>query len=156
MTLPTPRRLLLVALLVAGAVALDQATKAWAVETLPEHQRFSYLGDVFRLERVRNAGAFLSLGASLPEGVRSVIFTWGVAAICAGALWIALRRTTGTRAASAAALVAAGGETGGWVVDFMNLGIGPLRTGVFNVADLALVAGAVLLVLPARRSGASG
>ena len=29
----------------------------------------------------------------------------------------------------------------GAVIDFMNIGIGPIRTGVFNVADLAILAG---------------
>jgi len=40
------------------------------------------------------------------------------------------------------------------VVDFLNVGIGPLRTGIFNVADLAITAGAVVLIagsLSARR-----
>lgn len=36
----------------------------------------------------------------------------------------------------------------GLVIDFMNLGIGPLRTGIFNVADVAISVGAVLLILP--------
>lgn len=35
---------------------------------------------------------------------------------------------------------------GGVVVDFMNIGIGPLRTGIFNVADLAIFAGALVLI----------
>src|SRR5687768_7175296 len=34
----------------------------------------------------------------------------------------------------------------GRVVDFLNVGIGPLRTGIFNVADLAITAGAVALL----------
>ena len=34
----------------------------------------------------------------------------------------------------------------GRVVDFMNLGIGSLRTGVFNVADLAVTFGAIAVV----------
>jgi len=36
------------------------------------------------------------------------------------------------------------------VVDFMNLGIGGLQTGIFNVADLVLVVG-VGLILARRR-----
>ncbi len=36
----------------------------------------------------------------------------------------------------------------GLVIDFMNLGVGPLRTGIFNVADVAISCGAVLLILP--------
>jgi signal peptidase II len=46
----------------------------------------------------------------------------------------------------------------GSVVDFMNVGIGPVRTGVFNVADVAIVTGAALFVLREvwpRRSPAS-
>jgi signal peptidase II len=32
------------------------------------------------------------------------------------------------------------------VIDFLNVGIGGLRTGVFNVADMAISAGFVLLL----------
>jgi signal peptidase II len=53
------------------------------------------------------------------------------------------------------ALIASGGFSNwvdrarfdGSVVDFMNMGIGSLRTGVFNVADLAIIAGIVVLFL---------
>ncbi|PPD31442.1 MAG: hypothetical protein CTY19_14280 [Methylomonas sp.] len=34
---------------------------------------------------------------------------------------------------------------GGYVVDFINIGIGPIRTGVFNVADVVVIAGALML-----------
>lgn len=33
----------------------------------------------------------------------------------------------------------------GLVIDFINLGFGPLRTGVFNVADIAVTFGAIAL-----------
>ena len=39
------------------------------------------------------------------------------------------------------------GTFGGVVVDFMNVGIGPLRSGVFNIADLAIIAGIVVLFI---------
>lgn len=35
---------------------------------------------------------------------------------------------------------------GGYVVDFINLGIGPVRTGIFNFADVALTSGALLML----------
>ena len=34
----------------------------------------------------------------------------------------------------------------GHVVDFMNMGIGQLRTGIFNVADMAIMAGLFMLL----------
>lgn len=35
----------------------------------------------------------------------------------------------------------------GRVIDFMNVGIGSLRTGIFNVADVCITIGVLLLVL---------
>jgi len=35
----------------------------------------------------------------------------------------------------------------GLVRDFLNVGVGPLRTGIFNLADVALMAGCVLLMI---------
>jgi signal peptidase II len=39
----------------------------------------------------------------------------------------------------------------GTVVDFLNVGIGPLRTGIFNIADIAIMGGAVLLLITTIR-----
>jgi signal peptidase II len=152
---PSLRAAALALSIMAGVVALDQLTKAGARAWLRPGVRHSWLGDVFRLELVRNPGAFLSLGASLPPAVRSAIFTWGVGLVVIGATWVALFRAHSRAAAVGAALVAGGGlgnlwdrlVAGGLVVDFMNLGLGSLRTGVFNVADLAIVGGALVLVL---------
>lgn len=145
--------------LVAALVAADRATKRLAEVKLAPGERHAFLGDTVRLELAHNTGAFLGLGASLPPELRLQLFTWGVAALVAGALWIAVRPGSSARAATGAALVGAGGlgnlwdriANGGWVLDFLNLGLGPLRTGIFNVADVALMAGVVLLAWPERR-----
>jgi signal peptidase II len=58
----------------------------------------------------------------------------------------------------ALALVAGGGISNlidrllynGRVTDFLNVGIGSLRTGIFNVADMAIMAGALLLLWKLR------
>jgi signal peptidase II len=42
----------------------------------------------------------------------------------------------------------------GSVTDFVSLGLGPLRTGIFNVADVAIVAGLLLFFFV--RAGSSG
>lgn len=158
---PLPRWAALLAM--AGVIAADQLTKRVAATLLVEGERHSYLGDVLRVELARNPGAFLGLGAQLPQAVRTGIFTWGVAALVLWTLWIALVHRPARLHSLGAALVAAGGignlwdrlMAGGLVVDFLNLGIGSLRTGIFNVADLAIVAGVVLLALPAPRPQAA-
>ena len=40
----------------------------------------------------------------------------------------------------------------GLVTDFINLGIGPLRTGVFNVADMAVTFGGIAIALMMLRN----
>jgi signal peptidase II len=167
--LPSPRpaapRARTVALLglVVACVACDQGTKRLAVEHLVPGERTSLVGDTVRLELAHNPGAFLSLGATLPESARRHLFTFGAGIVVAGTLCVALHRRSSRRMAVAAALLAGGGAgnlwdriaTGGYVVDFLNAGVGPVRTGIFNVADVALMAGALLLLLPRRRAGSA-
>ena len=58
-----------------------------------------------------------------------------------------------------AALILAGGASNwvdrvmqGSVVDFgINVGVGSLRTGIFNVADVAIMLGVAVLILGERR-----
>ena len=60
---------------------------------------------------------------------------------------------------AAVALLFAGGvgnlidrvTSGGSVVDFINLGIGPVRTGIFNIADVAITVGVLVLLSAALR-----
>jgi signal peptidase II len=39
----------------------------------------------------------------------------------------------------------------GAAIDFLNLGVGPVRTGIFNVADVLIVGGAGLFMLVSLR-----
>jgi signal peptidase II len=45
-------------------------------------------------------------------------------------------------------------RSGAWVIGFLNLGIGEIRTGIFNVADIAVMVGVALLAWTSwRRDG---
>ena len=43
----------------------------------------------------------------------------------------------------------------GAVVDFVSLGIGPLRTGIFNLADVAITIGLLLFLAAGARETAN-
>ncbi len=150
-------RMVVLAVVMVAGIGCDQGTKRLAQAHLRASPSTSYLADTVRLTYAENPGAFLSLGARLPQPWREGVFTWAVAALLAGLGAFALRkRQIGRLELLAYALVLSGGLSnwgdrfwrGGAVVDFLNLGIGPLRTGIFNVADVAIVAGAALLLLP--------
>ena len=147
------------ALLVLGtSVGCDQVTKRIATATLMGQRVKSYAGDLVRLEYARNRGAFLSLGANLPDSVRYWLFTVGVGLFLLYLLYVTLTQPRFTTAQRCALLLMVGGGVSnawdrfaaGLVTDFMNLGIGSLRTGIFNVADLAIVGGVAIMALAGR------
>jgi signal peptidase II len=137
------------------SMALDQWTKQLATASLKGKPPVTFLGDTVRLLWAQNEGAFLSLGASLPGNARYWVLTIGVGLLLLALTVYALgsKALDGLQVGSYA-LIASGGFSNwvdrarfdGSVVDFMQLGIGttPL-TGVFNVADLAILAGIGLL-----------
>ena len=137
-----------------STIGCDRLTKHVASTTLPEGQVHSYLADTVRLVYVENPGGFLSLGADLPGVWRIGLFTFVTGTILLGTAAAAARlRLRGWPLIGVSLLVAGGASNWidrvvrGSVVDFLNVGVGPLRTGVFNVADMAIMIGAAVLVL---------
>ena len=147
-------RYLLLLVAVAGIVGCDRVSKHVASETLSSMPTQSYFFDVVRLSYAENPGSFLSLGAKLPQPVRFALFTLGSGVLLGLLVVYAVRhRWTGPELLGLAMLVAGGASnwadrlTDGLVIDFLNVGLGPVRTGIFNVADMAISAGVVILLL---------
>lgn len=151
------KRMALLVIVLIGCVGCDQATKLIARQELATAPMQEYWNGFFRLVYAENPGAFLSLGANLHPELRFWIFTVAVALLLSGLCWFALRYIHKAPApfVIAVALIAGGGlgnlidriRYDGHVVDFMQLGFSPLRTGVFNVADMAIMAGTGLMFI---------
>jgi signal peptidase II len=150
----------LVAIVLICCVGCDQVSKVAAREYLPGTGVHSYLGDTFRLVYAENPGAFLSVGASLPAAVRYSAFTIGVGALVAALLaWAIFSARLAWFQRLAIAAIGAGGVANlidrirydGAVTDFLNLGIGSVRTGIFNVADAIVMLGLVGLLVTSRQ-----
>lgn len=153
------KRVAFVAALVVVLVGLDHLTKWLAVVYLKEHPPIIYLGDLFRLQYATNTGAFLSLGAGLPEHIRPWLLT-GLNGVILSvvAMFLIAKRQIPFLVTLALALILSGGVGNmidrifrdGVVVDFMNIGMpwGPLkiRSGIFNIADIAIMAGLFLMI----------
>jgi signal peptidase II len=152
-------RFIVVMLTLSCCVGCDQVSKSAARSLLQSGVTESLFSDSLRLQLTQNPGSFLSLGASLPEQLRFTLFTAAVALILVGLVCAALfARRLSTTLIVALALVAGGGISNlidrllydGRVTDFLNVGIGSLRTGIFNFADMAILSGALLLLLKMR------
>ena len=153
-------RALLFASVLAVCVGCDHATKLAATAWLEPASALPLAADTVRLELAHNPGAFLSLGAGLPGGLRALVLLGLVPLGLLVATGFALRSGSSRRLPLVAVGLVAGGGLSNWldrllhaglVTDFVSLGVGPVRTGIFNLADLAVVAGVVLLVAVAER-----
>lgn len=156
------RRALVYGGLVGVIVALDAYTKALAQRVLPPYEPVPVLGDVVRLTYIYNPGAafgmhlgqhsrFLFLGLTVV--VLIILFGWyrstpasdrlrliAIATVSGGAIGNLIDRVRSARG----------------VVDFLDVGYGGLRWPVFNVADIAVTTGAILLAISLWREEREG
>lgn len=149
-----------VALIVAAlaTIGCDRVTKHAASTMLAGTPVRSYLADTLRLGYAENPGGFLSFGANLPPVARTAFFTIATGLMLVAMAVFAMRRREDRWATLGLTLFVAGGVSNwldrlvrGSVVDFLNVGIGPLRTGVFNVADMAILFGAAVFIVSEMR-----
>lgn len=154
------KRIQILLLVVLLCVSFDQATKLLASEYLSRDVMNSYFFDIFRIGYAENIGAFLGMGNALSDGHRFNIFVLGVGAfLLFGFIYLATSSRFNAVSLVALSMILAGGASNlydrvandGAVIDFLNIGLGSFRTGVFNVADIAIMLGALMFVMSASR-----
>jgi signal peptidase II len=157
-------RLTVAAAVVIAAIGVDQSTKFLARTLLKDAGTAQVIGDFFILRYAENQGAFLSLGSNWPVLMRRIVFGAFTLAIVVAAIAYMIRQDRMNLAkTSFLSLIVGGGlgnlldrlTRGGCVADFMNLGIGRVRTGIFNFADLFIMAGILLFILAQTRAKAA-
>jgi signal peptidase II len=148
-------RAFVLAVALLGVVGCDQATKRLAESALAEGGRVLLPG-VVELQLHHNHGVAFNLERVVPEGARPPLALLAPLLVTAAvAVAWARRRRRAQRAEALAYAVVLGGALGnvvdrlgrGYVVDFIHVTHWP----VFNVADVAVVAGALLLLVASRR-----
>lgn len=147
-------RLPIILSILALSIGLDRVTKTWAVNHLKGEPVQSYLNDFIRILYAENTGAFLSMGSGLSDQLRYWLLTILPILVLAYVLYMTLFSTEMNRWQVAAfSFILAGGLSNifdrimeGKVVDFLNMGFPGLRTGIFNVADMAIMLGLFMMI----------
>jgi signal peptidase II len=143
-------RILVVAGVAVVVFVIDRVTKTWVSENIPLGTARPVLGDYVRIVHAQNTGAAFGL---LPERTTllSVLSVVAVLAIVYYYRQIASNSTL----VSATLGMQLGGAFGnlldrvtqGYVVDFVDVGVGDIRFWAFNVADSSIVVGIILVTL---------
>jgi signal peptidase II len=145
-------------LLAASIVVTDQVTKAWIIDALAPDRAIVLLGDYLRLVYTENSGALFGLfrGQAAPFALLSLVVM---------GLIVGYHARSGRSPYMTLTLgLLLGGAIGnaidrlryGYVVDFVDGGVGAFRWYTFNVADACISASIVLLVLLAVRPSLAG
>jgi len=134
--------------------AADQATKVWAVRNLPLFELREIVHGCFGLVHVRNTGVAFSLLSNLDHRwVHPLLILATVLAMGAVLAYIAYLPCRGAAPVGLGLIL--GGATGnlidrarlGYVVDFLDLYWRNHHWPTFNVADVGITVGVVLLVI---------
>lgn len=137
--------------LAAAVVVVDQLSKAWLVSMLDPGESVSVIGDLLRLVHGQNDGALFGLFSD-----SATLF--GIVSIGVVALIVWYHGSSGRNTLLSVALgLLLGGAIGnlidrlrlGYVVDWVDMGIGDLRFYTFNVADAAITCSLLLLIASA-------
>ena len=138
-------------------ISCDRATKNMAKTHLKNQETVSYFHDTFRLQYAENTGAALSLGDSLPKTISFWLLSILPLVFLLGLFTYTIKNAQKMSFMKmfSLALLFSGGIGNiidrilfdRHVTDFMNLGISNIRTGIFNVADVCVTAGAIGILL---------
>ena len=138
-------------------IGCDRATKDIAKEHLKNKEAVSYLHDTFRLQYVENTGAAMSFGDKLPKALSFILLSIIplVFLVILFGYTIKNSKEMSFIKMFSIALIFAGGIGNiidriffdRHVPDFIIISFKNLHTGVFNIADVCVIAGVIGLLL---------
>ena len=144
--------------IVAAILVVDQATKAWITSELSGGRAYAFLGGALRLIYTENNGAVFGL-------FRGNVGPFALLSLGVIALLIGLHARSGRSPYMTLTLgLLLGGAIGnaidrirlGYVVDFVDGGLGRLRFYTFNVGDACISLAILLLIALAIRPSLAG
>lgn len=143
-------------LIVVVNIGCDQLSKNVVRNNINPAEPIYFLNNHLVLMNVENSGAFLSLGTSLSGPLKWLILSvLPVLALTASLLYLLFYRQVSVLFSVGLCFVIGGGIGNiadrilyGSVTDFLFFHTGIFRTGVFNLADMSIMLGACLMVIP--------
>lgn len=141
-------------IIAALVVLIDRMTKWLIAEKITLHDSVDVIPGLFRLTHVQNKGAAFGLFSESPSEFKVamlILFSVAALAVVSALLW---KNGNAMNATAIALSLVFGGALGnlwdrvaaGRVIDFLDFYLGSHHWPAFNVADSAIVVGALLLL----------
>ena len=149
------KRNILITIIVLLGIAFDQISKAWVRNNFESYIETSIVGDIFTLIKVENTGAFLGMGSELPETLRVLLLIILPVIVLVGiTIYTYFDKSLDKTSIIGFSLIIGGGVGNifdrivyGSVTDFLYLNFEFFKTGIFNIADLSVTIGMILILI---------
>jgi signal peptidase II len=136
-------------LILLVTIGTDQYTKFLAGEIFETYNEISLLNNLLKFSFIENHGGFLGIVSNLPENIRFFLLNICVSFLLLGCLvYLFCSHQRTARYDMPLVFVVGGGMSNlldGGVTDFLSIGIGNFRTGIFNLADVYILIGSFVL-----------
>ncbi len=142
--------------LIILSIFFDQLSKFWIRNNIESYNEIELIGSFFTLIRVENSGAFLGMGSELsyiPKLILLIIFP--ILVLVAVSIYTYVDKKLDNLSLVGFSLIIGGGVANifdrivyGSVTDFLYINLGGfLKTGIFNIADLSVTTGMILILI---------
>ncbi len=133
----------------------DQVSKNIVRERIQDNEQIAIIENCFTLMKVENKGAFMSLGAELSPLMKNILLLGLPTILLLFLLIYVLYDKKLSKGLWIGLSFAIGGGIGniydrillGSVTDFMHLKYGSLQTGIFNIADVSVTLGMIIILI---------
>lgn len=148
-------RICLIIVLLVSNIGCDQVSKSIVRNSLTQYEQIHFFDNHVMLTRVENAGAFLSLGASLADEIKFfLLIIIPVIVLSAAVMYLFVKDELSRSLLIGMGFVVGGGIGNiydrfvyGSVTDFLHLDFYLFRTGIFNMADVSIMTGVLIVVI---------
>ena len=149
-------RTLSIALLIVANIAIDQISKFIVRAEIAQNEIIELWGDILIMTKVENSGAFLGMGSDLSPVLKWILLLILPVIVLGGVVYYILTNKSLDRLSLIAFCCIVGGGIAnvfdrfvyGSVTDFFHIDLGGIfRTGIFNLADMSVSFGMILLVI---------
>lgn len=145
-----------IVILIIVNIALDQISKVIVRQSVIPHSQSEIIGDYFTLHNVENTGAFLGMGSDLNPTLKLILLLLLPVLVLGWVVRHIIIETNIDKMSLIGFCCIVGGGIAnvfdrfmyGSVTDFLHIDLGGVfRTGIFNIADLSVTTGMIMILL---------
>ena len=150
------KRNISISIIIALSIFLDQISKILIRKNVEQYSDIKLIGEYFILTNVENSGAFLGMGSDFSPIMKSIFLVILPIVILTCIIIYVYRDKEIDKISLIGFSIIIGGGIGnifdriiyGSVTDFLFIDLGGIfKTGIFNIADLTVTTGMILILL---------